>query len=245
MIDTGAGQTQFVLTNIHGHGICMNITSKFTDDSEYDLSSKEKRLLHWVNAPIFFDAHFERLKLTPDIITIDLETYSTDDQTITSKPVNSLWNTSVNFYTNFLPEKMTITHLNLSYELSFRCNCLTAYDIYFKEPCGEDEDTCWCDTINAIRSRGEATVDVVITPTKNSINRENAMITLKIKKTNKDKCLNIDAKFIIDEKTFQFKPEISFRRRPSQYYRHRYHRSSDDEYDPEMASLFNSRFDDF
>ncbi|MEX0597733.1 MAG: hypothetical protein WD512_14675 [Candidatus Paceibacterota bacterium] len=246
MIENGTGNTRFILRNMNGHGIAMNISCKISK-STYEHSTVEARLTNWKYLTTFINVQYSILPVDKDIITIK-QIYYVDDKrkiniTKSDHQFSELWFNSIEFTTKFLPEDFRLIHQNLSYKF-IKYNCLIANDLDSKDLC-EDPDRCWCDVINMLRSTGSAVTDIEMSPSSDSYNQHPAIVRffIKVNPTNPD-LLNIKIKFIFDETKYKFKQNMHFRRRHRGHNSFYYNNSgSDDEYN--LENLYSDRTDDF
>jgi hypothetical protein len=246
MIENGTGNTRFILRNMNGHGIAMNISCKIWKCT-YQHSTLEERLTNWKDLTTYINVQYSLLPVDKDIITIKQIYYVDDTKKMniikSDHELSELWFNSIEFTTRFLPEDFKVTHQNLSYKF-IKYNCLIANDLDSKDLCGDDPDSCWCDVINMLRSTGSAVTDIELSPCSGSYNQHPAIVrfSIKVNPSNPD-LLNIKMKFIFDETKYKFKQNINFRRRGRQRNFYYNNSGSDNEYD--LENLFSDRTDDF
>lgn len=255
LIEHGHGRISFILHDINGCGLRMNIAGLFSDKF-YSMTTPEERLLHWRIATVKLVMTYEYVFHDAEPINIVMKDYNDNYNTYVSKPQYALWDSKVSFITDFIPEKMNISHHNLDYHYTFH-NCLAPYTTAFKLQCDGDDEHCWCAALNSLRSTGKAFLDITILPTVESINKENGTLRLKINRCY-DGNLKFEVEFLIDESSYKFKQK-KYTRFNNQYFGGRYGYGSDgddyadvddddDDDDPsfnQLGDLFSNRINDY
>lgn len=253
IIENGSGNTVFILRNMHGHGIIMNIYGTIHRKCKYNHSTPEIRLTNWRFLETYIEACYSYITVDEEQISLNLYHYPNSRGrivTIVDKTYYpQLWDNTINFTSKFLPEKFVVTHKNLMYVFT-KSNCLISYELHYKDECDEDIENCWCDELNSIRSTGECLSEVVMSPCKSSHNPYPGIARFFIKRNESDpSLLDIRVRFIFNDSKYRFKQNLRFK--PQLYNRYNYgsdtdeYEESDDDGSSFHPNLFSNRTDDF
>lgn len=249
LIEHGQGRISFILHDVNGYGLRMNIDGLF-EDKFYPMTTPEERLLYWRIATVKLVMTYEYVSFNAEPINIVMEDYIDNHNNYVSKPLYVLWNSKISFIANFIPERMKISHHNLDYHYTFY-NCLAPFATAFKLPCDGDDEHCWCAALNSLRSTGKAYLDITILPTVESVNKENGTLRLIITRCY-DGNLKFELEFLIDEAPYKFKSH-KYTRHFGGYTIYDSYGSDGDDYDDgdddtsfsQLGDLFSNRINDY